>query len=318
MLLGVILLFSTLSTYGEYSPQRAGFSVRFKGETNPYKVMALFVMPSEQVQFDVQDSAVDSHFSFKVVDSLVRHTLESLDHQGHQSFRWRAPKRSGLLKITIVRTKDKASMLFHAFVMLPSTNIKNAKINGYRMGTYPRQVLHKNPIYRPPRGFVEVNQANKNTLLSPHFQLGQFVSKQVSKFPKYVSLRERLLLKLEFLLESINKTGKVVNGFVIMSGYRTPFYNRQLGNVRYSRHVWGGAADIYIDEHPKDGVMDDLNADGRRNRADAQWLYDFIEKLETKSRGAMMGGMGVYGSTAYHGPFVHIDVRGFRARWGRR
>ena len=47
-----------------------------------------------------------------------------------------------------------------------------------------------------------------------------------------------------------------------MSGYRTPFYNRSIGNqTRFSRHVYGDAADIYADDDG-DGKMDDLDGDG--------------------------------------------------------
>jgi acetyl-CoA carboxylase carboxyltransferase component len=61
-------------------------------------------------------------------------------------------------------------------------------------------------------------------------------------------------------LQALNEAGRTVERFVVMSGYRTPFYNAAIGNVPYSRHVWGGAADIYIDDAPRDGEMDDLNA----------------------------------------------------------
>jgi hypothetical protein len=47
--------------------------------------------------------------------------------------------------------------------------------------------------------------------------------------------------------------GHNVDGLTIMSGYRTPFYNRAIGNVPNSRHVFGGAADFYIDDKPQDG-----------------------------------------------------------------
>ena len=84
----------------------------------------------------------------------------------------------------------------------------------------------------------------------------------------------------------------------------------------YSRHVWGGAADFYIDEAPADGKMDDLNKDGRVDRADARWLADFINGMSQRGAfGKRIGGIGVYGSTSVHGPFVHVDVRGTRARW---
>ena len=36
------------------------------------------------------------------------------------------------------------------------------------------------------------------------------------------------------------------------------FIQYRFGNVKYSRHVYGGAADIFIDENPKDEMMDDF------------------------------------------------------------
>ena len=102
-----------------------------------------------------------------------------------------------------------------------------------------------------------------------------------------------------------------------MSGYRTPYYNAALNNVSHSRHLWGGAADIYIDENPADGEMDDLNRDGRIDWRDARVLYRIIDGMYAYKRySPFIGGLAHYRRTAYHGPFVHVDVRGHRARWG--
>jgi uncharacterized protein YcbK (DUF882 family) len=130
-------------------------------------------------------------------------------------------------------------------------------------------------------------------------------------------LRERLLLKLEMLLEEVRSAGIQAGGFRIVSGYRTPFYNRRIGNeTRYSRHVYGDAADIFIDDDD-DGQMDDLNADGKVSLDDAQTLANVIEGLSDKSwYQPFEGGLGIYKPTRTHGPFLHIDVRGFPARWG--
>jgi len=97
-----------------------------------------------------------------------------------------------------------------------------------------------------------------------------------------------------------------------MSGYRTPFYNKAIGNVGFSQHQWGRAADIFIDKD-KNGTMDDLNKDKRIDRNDAVFLYQMLDRLSKQS--SLIGGLGVYGSASSHGPFVHVDVRGKRARW---
>ena len=43
----------------------------------------------------------------------------------------------------------------------------------------------------------------------------------------------------------------------------------------------------------------------------------FAQAAETVERRhpALVGGIGVYTACCGHGPFTHIDVRGYRARW---
>ena len=64
--------------------------------------------------------------------------------------------------------------------------------------------------------------------------------------------------------------------------------------------------------------FDDTEArDGEVNLLDAAVLYDLVEGLRGESSyKQFIGGLGLYGTTAEHGPFIHIDVRGYRARWG--
>lgn len=208
-------------------------------------------------------------------------------------------------------------MVIHAFVMVPFSALEGEYLNGYRIGKYPHIPLKQLTIYKPPRGFIEVTPENEDTLVSPHFRLGQFLSKQASGYPKYLVLRERLLLKLELILEKVNEKGYHCGTLHIMSGYRTPYYNKVIGNVKYSRHVWGGAADFFIDENPSDGMMDDLNRDGKIDYRDAGVLYDIIDEMYGRTFYVpFVGGLGRYRKSRSHGPFVHVDVRGFHARWG--
>jgi uncharacterized protein YcbK (DUF882 family) len=130
-----------------------------------------------------------------------------------------------------------------------------------------------------------------------------------------VVLQERLPLKLEAVLERLNAIGVDVDTLHVMSAYRTPFYNHAIGDVTYSMHQWGSAADIYVDPL-KNNRMVDLNHDGRVDVDDAKFLYDEIERLLAQSGNRrLQGGMGYYPATAYHPPFVHVDVRGTAARW---
>src|SRR5439155_3477693 len=136
--------------------------------------------------------------------------------------------------------------------------------------------------------------------LSPHFRLDQFVCKQdlPGGFPKYVVLRERLLTKLETVLGEINAAGIRVDTLHVMSAYRTPYYNHAIGDVPYSMHQWGRAADIYVD--PNDmNRMEDLNRDGQVDIRDAKFLYDEIEAWLSEKEGlTLQVGMGFYPGTS--------------------
>jgi hypothetical protein len=228
-----------------------------------------------------------------------------------------AAKSPGLKELVLYNSQSGETITINIFTMVPATNVdRNGYLNGYRIGKYPTTPLKGLDIYLPPKGFVEVTADNADVMLSPNFRLRDFVAKQKSGYPKYVVLRTALLLKLEKILAALNRAGHSIPSLTIMSGYRTPFYNRAIGNLQYSRHVWGGAADFYIDASPKDGLMVDLNMDGKVDRRDARWLAHFIAEMSEKGTfGKRAGDLGVYGSNSAHGPFVHVDVRGFRARW---
>jgi uncharacterized protein YcbK (DUF882 family) len=164
-----------------------------------------------------------------------------------------------------------------------------------------------------------VTPDNFATRVSEHFTLGQFVTKdQFDVWPKYVVLDRRLLDKLELTIEELARRGHAVAGLFVMSGFRTPEYNESGGETSgrstVSRHLYGDAADVYPDDRGR-GRMDDLNHDGRVDLKDARVLASAAEAVE-QMHPDLVGGIGVYPATAEHGPFVHIDARGKRARWG--
>ena len=150
-------------------------------------------------------------------------------------------------------------------------------------------------------------------LVSPNFRLGQFLCKQPGT-PRYVLVSPRLLVKLEALLAAVNREGHPTRTLTVLSGFRTPAYNRAIGNTTdFSRHLWGDAADVYVD-NDGDGDMDDLNGDGRVNVQDARWLFRLMEE-RLAGGGLEPGGMATYRRNAAHGLFLHVDARGGRARW---
>ena len=302
----MILVFKMAAAY---TTGKTSFSVKCREDMVQYRIFGIFVLPGEQIDFEVSEAVMEGHYGFKAGSGVITKSENN-------KWRWQAPSKKGYYSIIITNPTLTDSMILNVFVMVPYQQLEGEYLNGYRIGRYPEKPLRNLEIYEPPNGFIEVTEQNQGIFISPHFQLKQFLCKQDSDFPKFVVLREKLLSKLEIVLERVNEAGYHCETFHVMSGYRTPYYNEVIKDVRYSRHIYGGAADIFIDVDPEDGIMDDLNKDGKINYHDADVLYDIIDDLYGKPWYEFyIGGLGKYGCTECHGPFVHIDARGFRARW---
>src|SRR5688572_7771886 len=193
-----------------------------------------------------------------------------------------------------------------------------ASLNGYKLGYWPAEKGRiRSEAYRNPDGFVEVTRENQDTRVSEHFRLRDFVSHgQENVWPKYVVIREPLLDKLELVIQELNSRGINAEGMRIRSGFRTPAHNsavRGEGSARDSRHQFGDAVDVFIDQEGN-GRMSDLNGDGRANFADVKLILAAVERVEARYP-ELVGGTGLYAGRS--GSFAHIDVRGTRARWVR-
>ena len=74
-----------------------------------------------------------------------------------------------------------------------------------------------------------------------------------------------------------------------MSGFRTPSYNsgggETGGRADLSRHMYGDASDIWID-NDRNGAMDDLNKDGKVDIGDARLMLEAVERVERVGRGS--------------------------------
>jgi Peptidase M15 len=322
-----------------FSPETAPFPAQLNDERLAYRINSAFVLPAEKFILEVGEEGGEN-------DYLLQSALD-VTQIGPSTWLWQAPRKVGLYPVTILHPTWGATMVLNVFVMVPFFQLDGGYLNGYRVGNYPRVPFKQLPTYHPPRGFIEVTRANENVLVSPHFRLRQFLCKQESEYPKYLVLDSRLLLVLETILKKANETGYHCPTLEVMSGYRTPYYNRAIGNsTTYSRHIWGDAADIFVDANPRDGEMDDLNRDGVVDLQDTAALYNIVNKMyepriqrfltsgfmnesrvqqlltdgfmdESRLQQFLTGGLARYRETRAHGPFVHVDVRGIYTRWGR-
>ena len=210
---------------------------------------------------------------------------------------------------------------FSVVTLVPFAEKQHGRIGLYYLGNWPfesgKRPL-KTPAYANPTGFIQVTPENADTLVSEHFKLRDFLTKdQPNVWPKYLLLNPKLVDKLELTIVELETMGHPVRHLRIMSGFRTPEYNYTGGNTQgranLSRHMYGDASDVFVD-NDGNGVMDDLNGDRRVDERDAEVILQAVERVE-RAHPELIGGVGVYSACCGHGPFTHIDVRGYRARW---
>jgi hypothetical protein len=231
-----------------------------------------------------------------------------------------APQRAGIWNLAVrVGNAMKPLADFSVITLRPAAEKRGGRLGLYYIGNWPAARKGRpGTNYDPPSGFIEVTPQNQNTQLSEHFRIRDFLPHdQANVWPKYVVIDLKLIDKDELILQDLKEHGINPAGVRVMSGFRTPQYNAGGGDPRgraaLSRHMYGDANDIFID-NDGNGSMDDLNHDGRVNIADAKVILDAATRVE-QAHPSLIGGVGIYSGTSAHGPFTHIDTRGYPARW---
>jgi uncharacterized protein YcbK (DUF882 family) len=105
--------------------------------------------------------------------------------------------------------------------------------------------------------------------------------------PQLVANATELLQNLQVLRDACGKSIKII------SGYRSPERNKEVGGATMSQHMFGNAADIQIADMTP------------------QQMNDLVEKLIKEGK-MKQGGLGVY---PRQGGWIHYDTRGTKARW---
>ena len=121
--------------------------------------------------------------------------------------------------------------------------------------------------------------------LEKNFNINEFKCKDGSTVPdEYIENVKLLAKNLQVLRDKIGKP------IVIISGYRSPEYNKKIGGAKRSQHMVAKAADIIV------------------NGMSSTEIKDIIVSL-IKSGEMHPGGIGLYQT------FTHYDVRGANRRW---
>lgn len=232
-----------------------------------------------------------------------------------------APQRPGVWNVLLSMREAVRPGNVTMLTLVPLSDKRSGRIGSYVIGSWPyeRGGRPRSAQYAPPAGLIRVTPENMNTQISEHFKLRDFLTKgQQNVWPKYVALNPRVLDKVELTIQEMNRTGTPVKHVGVISAFRTPNYNESGGNTggrgALSRHMYGDAMDIYVD-NDRDGRMDDLNKDGRIDTGDGRVMVNAAQAVEKKYPD-LVGGIGLYRPTGAHSGFIHVDTRGFRARWG--
>ena len=124
--------------------------------------------------------------------------------------------------------------------------------------------------------------------ITKNFSAIEFKCKDGSHVPDDLMDNVRLLCEnLQVLRDELNRPIRVI------SGYRSPKYNRRIGGARRSQHMTAKAADIRV------------------SGMSPQEVRTVILRLIKEGK-MMSGGVGLYTT------FTHYDVRGRNARWRGR
>ena len=124
------------------------------------------------------------------------------------------------------------------------------------------------------------------TWITDHFRLDEFRCSDGTPVPeRYYENVAQLCRELEVIRAEYKRP------VTILSGYRSPAYNKKVGGAKNSFHMKGMAADIVVAGIP------------------APVLYTRIDRMMTSLGLLHNGGLGKYKN------FVHVDIRAVPARW---
>ncbi len=114
----------------------------------------------------------------------------------------------------------------------------------------------------------------------------------------YWLIDKKLLEAVIKLLKTLEEKELNKDALRITYGHRHPAMNEKIKGAKQSRHIHGEAIDM---------VVGDIDNDGKYSSKDKKLLIDILEKEIIKDK----GGIGKYPGTRT----VHMDTRGYRARW---
>lgn len=281
----LLLLFMIKTAYAE--------NIYYKGVEIPSKNSAIFVPPSQKIIITVKEC------NKKIVTN------------------WISSKKEGNYSVTIngITKTFKTT----AIVGVSSNKIKDGYINDFYLGKYPTPNVPYKHLYKIPSFFYKITENNSELHISNDWTIKELAIDKTESLPQYIAFDYNLLQKLVEIKNELKKRNKPNNMYFIGGMFISPYnnikrYENGKGMVAsVSRHLYGDAVDFIIDEN-NDNEMDDLNDDGTVDYLDARYLEKLVTSLENNHK-CKIGGFVVYAPPLNDHVTVHVDTRGYRARW---
>jgi hypothetical protein len=294
-----MIALAVLLLSGTEDPLPAGpaFLISVNGIPLKPHMMAFSVSAADEVSLSFTDSLTWSVPAF------------SLTGTGRE-FQFTVPRTHGVFTVTAMNSTSVQEWMM--IVPLDAAQMRTASLNSFPVGFYGDGNTRDD---LPRTGFIELWPNTFNARVSTHMTFSDFLGHTEGAWPQYMVLDLRLVHKLECVLEEVSEYYPEARGIHCISGFRTPAYNASIGNeTGYSLHLYGAAADIWIEGWPENDLIDDLDRNKRIDVYDAEFIVEAARRLEASGE-VTVGGASAYRWIPAHGPFTHIDTRGSAAVW---
>jgi hypothetical protein len=271
------------------------------------EVKLAFAMPAQEISYPLDVHGDPTSLQYAWV--RVGDTALTTNPQPLTSDKVSAPPEAGFFHMALLKADQQRTVEgLTLAVLVPFEEKQGGMLHGYRIGTYlAERIRGKTP---PPEGFLEIRPADLDLPITKHLKVGDFLNHdQQGVWPSFAAVNPKLLDKLELVIQEIARWhgDKAVADVEldVHSGFRAPAHNRRVRRAASdSQHQYGDAADVAID----------ANGDGRVTAIDSRMVGLAVEIVELKHP-ELVGGLGIYTSGHSSTNYVHIDVRGRRARW---
>ncbi len=245
-----------------------------------------------------------------------------------------APEKPGAFYISVAAAAGGQNRRGEICVVVPhKASARHSKQGGWLVRVDDRDIGEYRPAsssgaakvkdnpdsYQPPVWWIRITDMNASFEVSPGVPADDLVAPAEDtglKHTDVVPVCYPMWTAITALRNGLSARGIPGSALRVISGFRTPAYNRSIGSNAFGRHVYGDAFDFYLNLAGGDNIKAaDLNRDGKLDRRDAYPIVAVIEDLQAEGK-LPMGGIGVYNTIGGdHEVSLHFDARGHRATW---